>query len=318
MDGPEDTNAEKLTASERSSAVHRKPRFLVIGAGRRGTAYASAVRRERLSAIIAAVAEPVRSTRISFGKKYVWEDGPPREDQAFESWQHFLDYETNRREAEAAGKKVYAGIDGIIVCTQDHTHKEILQAFGPLKLHVLCEKPISTSLQDCQDIYVSLGANSPERIFSTGHVLRYSPHNMLLRRLLLEDRAIGRSYRSSTQSQLVGSTSHTLMCEATGERSPLRLHRSFASLVMTSTSYCGYSATGRTLANRRTCPAWFPQLATCHSSPSIENQRQPKVPPIASRALTNGTAIGVPRSCTSRSSTTRESETGRYASSSQT
>lgn len=191
MDGPEDTNAEKLTASERSSAVHRKPRFLVIGAGRRGTAYASAVRRERLSAIIAAVAEPIRSTRISFGKKYVWEDGPPREDQAFESWQHFLDYETNRREAEAAGEKVYAGIDGIIVCTQDHTHKEILQAFGPLKLHVLCEKPISTSLQDCQDIYVSLGANSPERIFSTGHVLRYSPHNMLLKRLLLEDRAIG-------------------------------------------------------------------------------------------------------------------------------
>lgn len=128
----------------------------------------------------------------SFGKKYVWEDGAPRKDQAFDSWQHFLEYERNRREAEAAGEKVYAGIDGIIVCTQDHTHKEILQAFGPLKLHVLCEKPIATSLQDCQDIYVSLGgANSPERIFSTGHVLRYSPHNMLLRRLLLEDRAIG-------------------------------------------------------------------------------------------------------------------------------
>ncbi|KAF2244150.1 streptomycin biosynthesis protein StrI [Trematosphaeria pertusa] len=192
MDGAKDTNAEKLTASERSSAVHRKPRFLVIGAGRRGTAYASAVRREGLPAIIAAVAEPIRSTRISFGKKYVWEDGVPREDQTFDSWQHFLDYEKNRREAEAAGEKVYAGIDGIIVCTQDHTHKEILQAFGPLKLHVLCEKPIATSLQDCQDIYVSLGgANSPEKIFSTGHVLRYSPHNMHLRRLLLEDRAIG-------------------------------------------------------------------------------------------------------------------------------
>ncbi|KAK7408558.1 hypothetical protein QQX98_009263 [Neonectria punicea] len=172
---------------------HRKPRFLVIGAGRRGTAYASAVRREGLPATIAAVAEPIRSTRISFGKKYVWEgDGAPREDQAFESWQHFLDYERNRRDAEAAGEKVHAGIDGIIVCTQDHTHKEILQALGPLKLHVLCEKPIATSLQDCQDIYVSLGgANSPERILSTGHVLRYSPHNMLLRRLLLEDRAIG-------------------------------------------------------------------------------------------------------------------------------
>ncbi|KAF2785689.1 streptomycin biosynthesis protein StrI [Melanomma pulvis-pyrius CBS 109.77] len=192
MGGAKDTNTEQLTASERSSAVHRKPRFLVIGAGRRGTAYASAVQREGLLAIIAAVAEPIRSTRISFGKKYVWEEGALQEDQTFDSWQHFLDYERNRREAEAAGEKVYAGIDGIIVCTQDHTHKEILQAFGPLKLHVLCEKPIATSLQDCQDIYISLGgANSPEKIFSTGHVLRYSPYNMHLRKLLLEDRAIG-------------------------------------------------------------------------------------------------------------------------------
>ncbi|KAK2612047.1 hypothetical protein QQS21_002012 [Conoideocrella luteorostrata] len=40
------------------------------------------------------------------------------------------------------------------------------------------------------DKYVSLGgAKNPETIFLTGYVLRYSPHNMLLRRLLLEDRA---------------------------------------------------------------------------------------------------------------------------------
>ncbi|KAK1513105.1 streptomycin biosynthesis protein StrI [Colletotrichum tamarilloi] len=192
MKGVDDTDSQRLTASARralSSAVHRKPRFLIIGAGRRGTAYASAVRRERLPAIIAAVAEPLQSTRISFGKKYVWDDGAPREDQSFDSWQDFLDYESKRRQAEASGEEVYAGIDGIIVCTQDQTHKEILQAFGPLKLHVLSEKPIATSLQDCQDIYVSLGGATPETIFSTGHVLRYSPHNMLLRKLLLEDRS---------------------------------------------------------------------------------------------------------------------------------
>ncbi|KAI0144647.1 streptomycin biosynthesis protein StrI [Xylariaceae sp. FL1272] len=111
------------------SATGRQPRFLVIGAGRRGTAYASAVS---------------------------------------------------------------PGIDGVIVCTQDQTHKDILHAFGLLKLHVLCEKPIATTLQDCQDIYISLGGGkTPQTIFSTGHVLRYSPHNMLLRKLLLEDRLIG-------------------------------------------------------------------------------------------------------------------------------
>lgn len=189
-------DAEKLTASERSSlcsSARRLPRFLVIGAGQRGTAYASAVGREGLPAVIAAIADPIRPKRASFGKKYVWGDaGAPREDQDFDSWQQFLEYESRRREAEAAGDKVYAGVDGIIVCTQDKTHKEIVQAFSPLKLHVLCEKPIATTLQDCQDIYASLGgANTPDRIFSTGHVLRYSPHNMLLRKLLLEDKAIG-------------------------------------------------------------------------------------------------------------------------------
>jgi hypothetical protein len=89
-------DAEKLTASERTRlcfAVHRKPRFLVIGAGRRGTAYASAVGREGLPAIIAAVADPIQSKRISFGNKYIWKDGTPREDQDFDSWQQFLRYE---------------------------------------------------------------------------------------------------------------------------------------------------------------------------------------------------------------------------------
>lgn len=168
-------DAEKLTASERTrlcSAVCRKPRFLVIGAGQRGTAYASAVGREGLPAIIAAIADPIRSKQISFGKKYIWKDGAPREDQDFDSWQQFLRYERSRREAEATGEKVFTGVDGIILCTQDQTHKGILQAFGPLRLHVLCEKPIATTLQDCQDIYVSLGgAKTPDKIFSTGHVL---------------------------------------------------------------------------------------------------------------------------------------------------
>ncbi|KAL8855004.1 MAG: hypothetical protein Q9221_000200 [Calogaya cf. arnoldii] len=191
----EQTDAEKLTASERSrlsSAIHRKRRFLVVGAGQPGTAYASAVAREVLPAIITAIAEPIQSKRSSFGKQYIWKNGAPREDQNFDSWQQYLEYERSRRKAEAAGEKVYAGADGIILCTQDETHKGILEAFGELILHVLCEKPIATTLQDCEDIYISLGgAKSPDKIFSTGHVLRDSTHNMLFRKLLLGDRAIG-------------------------------------------------------------------------------------------------------------------------------
>jgi len=55
---------------------------------------------------------------------------------------------------------------------------------------------LATSLQDCVQIYKSLLPDLPEKttpgtLFSIGHVLRYSPHNMLLRKLLLEDKVIG-------------------------------------------------------------------------------------------------------------------------------
>ena len=68
----------KSTASERTrlcSAVTRKLLFLVIAAGQRRAAYALAVRRERLPATIAAVVDPIRPNRISFGKKYLWKEG---------------------------------------------------------------------------------------------------------------------------------------------------------------------------------------------------------------------------------------------------
>jgi predicted dehydrogenase len=58
----------------------------------------------------------------------------------------------------------------------------------------MCEKPLSTNLEDCVSIYKSLRSNpssTPSQLFSIGHVLRYSPHNMLLRKLLLQDKVIG-------------------------------------------------------------------------------------------------------------------------------
>lgn len=59
----------------------------------------------------------------------------------------------------------------------------------------MCEKPLATSLSECLTIYNAFHPSNtsapPSKIFSIGHVLRYSPHNMLLRKLLLEDSIIG-------------------------------------------------------------------------------------------------------------------------------
>lgn len=170
-----------------------RPRFLIVGAGARGNAYARAVT-ESTNGTIAAVAEPIPSKREALGRKYIWRDESTRGGQSFEKWQDFVKYETHRRGRHQDGEEVPQGIDGVFICVLDELHAEVILGLKPLNLHIMCEKPLATTLSDCLKIYRSLqpsGTSSPDRIFSIGHVLRYSPHNMLLRKLLLSDSAIG-------------------------------------------------------------------------------------------------------------------------------
>lgn len=170
------------------------PRLLIIGAGSRGDAYARAVK-ESTTATIVAVAEPLRFQRHSLGRKYIWGPNTPTEDQEFDGWKEFLGYEQRRRQRAARGENVPKGVDGVFVCTLDTMHEEIIVALAPLNLHIMSEKPLATTLKSCLNIYRSLRpegqAHPPSKVFSVGHVLRYSPHNMLLRKLLLEEDAIG-------------------------------------------------------------------------------------------------------------------------------
>lgn len=174
----------------------KKPRFLVIGAGSRGNSYARAVT-SVTSAIIHSVAETDDFKRREFGKRYIWgSEGSPAEGQEFRDWEEWLAWEQERRRKKEAGEgDNHDGVDGVFVCTLDESHADILRAIAPLQLHILCEKPLATSLKDCLSIYNALlpdGPKSkPNKVFSIGHVLRYSPHNTLLRKLLLTDSVIG-------------------------------------------------------------------------------------------------------------------------------
>ncbi|KAK2767799.1 hypothetical protein FQN54_003958 [Arachnomyces sp. PD_36] len=174
----------------------KRPRFLVIGAGSRGNAYARAVT-QVTSGIIHSVAETDDFKRREFGKTYIWgSEGSPSEGQQFGDWKEWLAWEQERRRKKEAGEgDEHVGVDGVFVCTLDETHAEILLAIAPLQLHILCEKPLATSLKDCMSIYNALLPDGPQskpnKIFSIGHVLRYSPHNTLLRKLLLTDSVIG-------------------------------------------------------------------------------------------------------------------------------
>jgi len=169
------------------------PRILIIGAGSRGNAYARAIKQSGLG-VVAAVADPVAYKRKLLGSKYIWNDlAEPLPGQEFEGWQQFVTWEQQRRAGQSGRNQLK--IDGVFICVLDEQHAEVVAGLAPFKLHILCEKPLATSLHQCLQIYSSLLPQNPsvgpETIFGIGHVLRYSPHNMLLRQLVLEDEVVG-------------------------------------------------------------------------------------------------------------------------------
>ena len=195
-----DSHAETLPSSNipksemaKSMTLKPRPHFLIIGAGARGHAYARAVT-ESTNGVIAAVAEPIDSKRETFGRMYIWRDSEPRIGQHFKTWQDFVTFERQRREINSNENKDLPTIDGVFICVLDELHVEVILGLQELDLHIMCEKPLATRLKDCLKIYRSIqppNASSPKKVFSIGHVLRYSPHNIMLRELLLEDSAIG-------------------------------------------------------------------------------------------------------------------------------
>ena len=170
------------------------PRFLVIGAGSRGHAYAKNIA-PFTNGILAAVCDPLPFARKDLGERYIWSGRQSEAYEQFQDWTDFVKYEEDRRVRAAKGEDVEPGVDGVFICVQDELHLPVILGLKHLDLHIMCEKPLTTNLEDCVRIYKSVlpedGSGVPKKIFSIGHVLRYSPHNMLLRKLLLEDRVIG-------------------------------------------------------------------------------------------------------------------------------
>lgn len=175
-------------------------RFVTLGAGSRGTAYAQAVT-TTTNGCIHAVADPHAFKRREFGRRFIWGESSPAVGQEFGDWREWVEYEVGRRkrrnhDLEQNDGLRQEGIHGVFICTLDHTHIEIVHSIATNfpDLHILCEKPLALSLDDCLSVYRSLsipGSQNTRAIFSIGHVLRYSPHNNILRRVVLHDRAIG-------------------------------------------------------------------------------------------------------------------------------
>ncbi|KAF2401941.1 NAD(P)-binding protein [Trichodelitschia bisporula] len=177
------------------------PRILTIGAGSQGHAYAGPIAKNGWGHI-ACVAEPIPYKRAEFGGRFIWglEGREALPWEQFVGWEEWLAYEKERRGRVATGEiregdPEFRGVDAVFVCVLDEMHVRVVKAVAPLGLHIMCEKPLATSLEDCIDILGTVTREwnvlGKKSIFGIGHVLRYSPQNVTLRRLVREERVIG-------------------------------------------------------------------------------------------------------------------------------
>jgi predicted dehydrogenase len=66
------------------------------------------------------------------------------------------------------------GVDAVIVASPNHTHRAVLEPLFATPLHILCEKPLCTTIEDARWA-VEQAAGRPEGVFWTGMEYRFMP-----------------------------------------------------------------------------------------------------------------------------------------------
>ncbi len=79
-------------------------------------------------------------------------------------------------------------VDAAVIATPNFLHKEHALAALAAGKHVLCEKPLATSVADCAEILAA--AKHSRKVFLVGHELRFAPAYLRMTQLL-KDGAIG-------------------------------------------------------------------------------------------------------------------------------
>lgn len=80
----------------------------------------------------------------------------------FNNWQELL--KASAETIQTIGKRL---ADAVIVAVPDHMHYEVVLAFAAQGYHILCEKPMATSLRYCFDMEKAV--KNAGIIFGMGH-----------------------------------------------------------------------------------------------------------------------------------------------------
>ncbi|KAK9701197.1 hypothetical protein K7432_011819 [Basidiobolus ranarum] len=138
----------------------------IVGAGSRGSSYASfALKNPHLMKVVA-VAEPKNIRRNNMAEKY---DIPSK--FVFSDWKELA---KQPRLSQA-----------VVIATFDHLHVEPTLELAKLGYHIMLEKPMAVSIKDCQRIVSAVTENNV--IFAVCHALRYTPYNRMLKKLIQSD-----------------------------------------------------------------------------------------------------------------------------------
>ncbi|EIW61227.1 streptomycin biosynthesis protein StrI [Trametes versicolor FP-101664 SS1] len=137
----------------------------IIGCGQRGRGYAQYALQEPTLCKVVAIAEPRPKTRGIVAEAHAV-DGT----LVFESYEDLL--KASADTIQTIGKRL---ADAVVIAVQDHLHMEVTLAFAAQGYHILCEKPMATSVEAC--VRMEAAVRKAGIIFGMGHVLRYSPYN---------------------------------------------------------------------------------------------------------------------------------------------
>jgi predicted dehydrogenase len=80
----------------------------------------------------------------------------------FSTWQEL--HAASAETINTIGKRL---ADAVVIAVQDHMHLEVVLAFAEQGYHILCEKPMATSLEDC--IKMEVAVKKAGIIFGMGH-----------------------------------------------------------------------------------------------------------------------------------------------------
>jgi predicted dehydrogenase len=140
-----------------------KVKIIICGAGNRGTGHANNAIEHSDNAEIVGVADPREFHREELAKKH----NIPQEN-IFKDW------------SEMAQRDRFA--DAVVVSTQDNMHVEPTEAFAEKGYHILLEKPLAPTEEECERVTNAI--KKAGVIFGVCHVLRYTNYSKKVKEII--------------------------------------------------------------------------------------------------------------------------------------